>query len=261
MSSQRTPVTGRTRSLVVFLDRMIAALGKHWLFAINLLIGMYVGGTVLAPTLMAAGWDGPGHILYHLYSFTCHQLPQRAYYLFGPEGFVSSYNLDKIIAAGANPNNIRSFVGTPAMGYKLADCHRDNAIYWSMLVGGMLFGLLRNRRTPKPLPLPVYLLLIVPMFFDGVSQMINDVTPWGWRTYNHWAVWLTGGLLPQSFYIGTRIGTLNWLLRTITGSLFGLATVALAYPYLEEGFTDIREQAERQLRRAALRDKTEASKQ
>ncbi|NOZ06074.1 MAG: DUF2085 domain-containing protein [Chloroflexi bacterium] len=256
--SNRTPVTGRTRDLVIFLDRMVAALGRHWLLMVNLLLGLYVGGAVLAPTLMAAGFDGPGHLLYTLYGFTCHQIPQRAYYLFGPDGFVSSYNVDKIVAAGADVNNLRAFIGTPAMGFKLADCHRDNAIYWSMLVGGILFDLFRRRRTPKPLPFSIYLLLIAPMFFDGVSQFINDVTPWGWRTYNAWAVWLTGGIFPQSFYVGTRIGTLNWLLRTVTGSLFGLATVAMAYPYLEEGFADILEQAEQQLHHAAMRDARES---
>jgi uncharacterized membrane protein len=33
----------------------------------------------------------------------------------------------------------------------------------------------------------------------------------------------------------------NWQLRTITGALFGLASVWLAYPYLEEGMRDIRD--------------------
>jgi len=251
---QRTAATGRTRTLVILLDRLIAGLGRHWLLAINLLIGLYVGGAALAPTLMAAGLEGPGRALYTLYSFTCHQLPQRSYYLFGPQGFLSSYNLGQVLGAGADINNLRAFVGSPAMGYKLANAHRLTAIYWSMLAGGLLFALVRKRGRPKPLPAFVYLLLIAPMFFDGVTQMINDVTPWGWRTYNAWAVWLTGGLLPQSFYVGTRIGTLNWLLRTVTGALFGLATVGLAYPYLDEGFADMAREAKQQLRRAAERE-------
>jgi len=250
-TQERTTVTGRTRQIVILLDR-VAWLGQHWLLVMNSLVGLYVGGAALAPTLMAAGIEGPARVLYALYSLTCHQLPQRSYYLFGPQGFLSSYNLDQVLAAGANIDNLRAFIGSPEMGYKLANAERLTAIYWSLFLGGLLFALVRRRFHPKPLPFFVYLLLIAPMFFDGVTQMINDVTPWGWRTYNNWAVWLTHGALPQSFYVGTRIGTLNWLLRTVTGGLFGLATVGLAYPYLEEGFADMRKQAEKQLRRARI---------
>ncbi|NIV33662.1 MAG: hypothetical protein GWN58_30715, partial [Anaerolineae bacterium] len=57
---------------------------------------------------------------------------------------------------------------------------------------------------------------------------------------------------------GTGIGSLNWLLRTLTGALFGLASVWLAYPLLEAGLADIRQQLERQLVRAGvLGSKTE----
>ncbi len=253
-TQERAIVTGRTRQIVILLDRFVAWLGRHWLLTMNLFIGLYVGGAALAPTLMAAGVEGPGRALYTLYSFTCHQLPQRSYYLFGPQGFLSSYNLNQVLAAGADFNNLRAFVGTPAMGFKLGNAHRLTAIYWSLFLGGLLFALVRRRGRPKPLPAYLYLLLLAPMFFDGVTQMINDVTPWGWRTYNAWAVWLTHGVLPQSFYVGTAIGSLNWLLRTVTGALFGLATVGMAYPYLDEGFADMRAQAERQLRRAAERE-------
>lgn len=251
-AQERTTVTGRTRQVVILLDRFVAWLSRHWLLVMNSLVGLYVGGAALAPTLVAAGVEGPGRALYRLYSLTCHQLPQRSYYLFGPQGVLSSYNLDQVLAAGADIDNLRAFIGSPEMGFKLANAHRLTAIYWSLFLGGLLFALVRRRVRPKPLPAYVYLLLIAPMFFDGVTQMINDVTPWGWRTYNAWAVGLTRSALPSSFYVGTRTGTLNWLLRTVTGGLFGLATVGLAYPYLEEGFADMREQAERQLRRAGI---------
>jgi hypothetical protein len=84
---------------------------------------------------------------------------------------------------------------------------------------------------------------------DGGSHLISEVTRIGFRDTNAWAAWLTGGILPSSFYVGTTIGTLNWLLRTLTGSLFGLATIWLAFPYLAEGFEDIRRQLEPKLQR------------
>ncbi|GAF90805.1 unnamed protein product, partial [marine sediment metagenome] len=47
---------------------------------------------------------------------------------------------------------------------------------------------------------------------------------------------------------GTTIGTLNWLLRTLTGTLVGLGTAWFIFPYLAEGFGDIRRQLELRLR-------------
>ena len=64
-----------------------------------------------------------------------------------------------------------------------------------------------------------------------------------------WAVWLTGDLFPSSFYVGTTVGSLNWLLRTVTGTLFGLATIWFVFPYLDEGFHDVRRKLEPKLHR------------
>ena len=54
-----------------------------------------------------------------------------------------------------------------------------------------------------------YLLFLVPMGLDGVLQLFG-------------------------VYEST------WLVRSITGVSFGLGSVLFAYPYLEEGFGDVR---------------------
>ncbi len=95
--------------------------------------------------------------------------------------------------------------------------------------------------------------MILPMFIDGVSHVVTDVTGWGLRSMNGWALAITGGIFGPGFYQGSTLGTLNWLLRTVTGSLFGFASVWLVYPYLEMAFADIREQASAQLAKAAAR--------
>jgi uncharacterized membrane protein len=70
----------------------------------------------------------------------------------------------------------------------------------------MVFGLVRHRL--KPLPFVLYLVFLAPWAVDGLAQFLG-------------------------FYEST------WLLRTITGSLFGIATVWFAYPYLEAGTSDL----------------------
>src|SRR5512139_1757920 len=81
-------------------DRGTPWLARHWLFLLNLAMGMFVGGTLLAPLLMRLGLDGPARLVYTLYSFVCHQLPERSYFLFGPNG-VGTYSRAQVIAWGA----------------------------------------------------------------------------------------------------------------------------------------------------------------
>ncbi|MFQ5946639.1 MAG: DUF2085 domain-containing protein, partial [Anaerolineae bacterium] len=157
---------------------------------------------------------------------------------------------------GADSGNLRAFIGTPELGYKLALAQRCMAIYPSILLGGLVFGLVRKRL--RPLPVVGYLVLISPMFFDGMSHIVPDVTGWGWRSMNGGALAITGGIFGPGFYQGSTLGTLNWLLRTVTGALFGFASVWLVYPYLETAFAEIRDQASAQLAKATSRGESPA---
>jgi uncharacterized membrane protein len=248
--TEQAVATGRTRDVVIRVDRLILALARHWLLVVNAFLGLYIGLAVLAPTLMAIGFSGLGRAIYTFFSFQCHQLPQRSYYLFSQAGGIQTYSLGQVVAWGADPSNpltLRAFVGNTQVGFKVAIAHRLTAIHTAMFLGGLLWVLI-GRRLPR-LGLGGYALLILPMALDGGSHLISEVTRIGFRDTNAWAVWLTGGLFPSSFYVGTTVGTLNWLLRTLTGSLFGLATIWLAFPYLAEGFEDIRRQLEPKLQR------------
>jgi uncharacterized membrane protein len=247
---ERVVVTGRARDLVIVVDRLILALARHWLLVVNVFLGLYIGLAVLAPVLMATGFAGPGRAIYRFFSFQCHQLPQRSYYLFGPAGGIQTYSLDQVVAWGADSSNVftlRAFTGSPEAGFKMAIAHRLTAIHTAMFVGGLLWALI-GRRLPR-LSALAFVLLILPMALDGGSHMLSEVTRLGFRESNAWAVWLTGGVFPSSFYVGTTVGSLNWLLRTLTGTLFGLATIWFVYPYLADGFGDIRRELEPKLRR------------
>jgi uncharacterized membrane protein len=251
-----TSVTGRTRNLVIAIDKLVLAFSRHWLLVVNVIAGLFIGLTAAAPLLMALGLEGPARVLYRFYALNCHQLPQRSYFLFGPHG-VDTYPLEQILAWGGDPGYLRGFVGNAEIGFKMAMAHRNTAIYTAMFLAGLAYALLRRRL--QALPWKWYLILIAPMFFDGMSHVVSEVTGLGFRDTNAWAAWLTGGAFGPAFYTGTGIGSLNWLLRTLTGALFGLASVWLAYPLLEAGLADIRQQWERLLTRAGvLGSRTEA---
>jgi uncharacterized membrane protein/glutaredoxin len=169
------PVTGLTRDLVIALDKGIFWLSQHWLFLFNLVAGLYAGLPLLAPLLMAAGLTLPARLIYFVYHFNCHQLPSRSFFVFG---------------------------------YQMAYCQRCTSSYTSILIGGLIFALRRERI--KPLSWKLYLLALVPMAVDGIPQFFG---------------------LHES----------NWWLRTISGTIFGLASVWLFYPHLDMAMKDVRE--------------------
>jgi uncharacterized membrane protein len=210
--ASRPQVTGWRRDVVIWLDRRIYGLAKHWLALFNILMGFYVLLPLLAPTLMAGGAPQAGRLIYVVYKPACHQLPERSFYLFGPQ---ITYTLDELQSLGllSEDDDIfirQRFVGAPGIGYKMALCQRDIALYGGMLVAGLLFGLVRKRL--RPLKLWVFGLCLLPMAVDGVTQML---------------------LFRES----------TWPLRVLTGGLVGVASVWLLYPHLESAFADIRRQA------------------
>ncbi len=90
-------VTGRTRDLVILLDKFIYVLAKHWLFAVNWAVAIYVGLPILAPTLMARGYDRLAAFIYRVYGPPqCHQLPERSYFLYGPQPWYSAEELQRL---------------------------------------------------------------------------------------------------------------------------------------------------------------------
>lgn len=208
----RTPITGWQRDLVLFLDRQIYRFSRHWLAFFNLFIGVYVLLPVLAPVLMAMGQSQVGGLIYTLYRPACHQLPERSFFLFGPQ---ATYSIDELQMLGLllkpeDPLARREFYGAPQVGYKMALCERDMALYGGFAVAGLAFGLVRKRL--RPLSLLAYGLCLLPMAIDGGTQVL---------------------MLRES----------NWWLRLSTGALAGIATVWLLYPYLEPAFAEIRRQA------------------
>ncbi|GIW06753.1 MAG: hypothetical protein KatS3mg060_1558 [Dehalococcoidia bacterium] len=155
-------------------DVVVRFLTHHWLFAVNGALALYLSLAAAAPVLMAFGWELPSNAIYLLFRPICHQLPSRSHFI---------------------------------AGHQMACCQRCTAIYGSLLLGGLLFVLLRGWL--RPLPWKAYLVLVAPMAVDGLTQLV--------------------GLRASS-----------WELRTLTGGLFGLATVWLVYPFFHRTMVEIR---------------------
>ena len=215
---------------------------KHWLLTFNTAWGVFTILPWLAPIFMHWGWTWPGRVVYFIYNFFCHQLPERSWFLFGPQ---FSYTQAQIATAWgrtlpeiSNELVRRQFIGTPELGWKVAWSDRMVAMYTSIFLFGLLYALLRERGFKLPaMPWWLFFLFIFPLALDGTTHLINDVLRLQFRQTNEWAVLITGGVFPPEFYVDDMFGSLNSVLRIITGLLFGFGVVGFLWPLMESEFS------------------------
>jgi uncharacterized membrane protein len=254
------------RDFAMRANRFVWCLSRHWLKVVLLVVFTYVALPFAAPVLMRLGVEEPSRLIYAIYQPLCHQLAFRSWFLFGAQpayplaqagveglGSFQDYvvrdpayreafgrylgltadqvTIDHLLPLTAELQmSAHEFVGNPQMGYKVALCQRDVAIYGGIFVGGLLFALVRHRL--QPVPFWLYLLLgVVPIALDGLSQLLS---------YPPFGLWPVREARPS--------------LRVLTGVLFGLMNVWLAFPHIELSMWETKQEIERKLARAAARD-------
>jgi uncharacterized membrane protein len=231
------PVKPRGRASAIRLNKLVHSFTRRWLAVVNLVVVLYMGLPFAAPALMRVGAVQPASWIYTIYSPMCHQLAFRSWFLFGeqaayPREIAGTPLTSYSEATGLSEDDLisaRKFIGDEQLGYKVALCERDIAIYTGILLGGLLFGLLRTRL--KPLPVGLWLLLgILPIAIDGGSQLLSVFD-----------------------FLSFPVRESTPFLRTVTGLLFGLMNVWLAYPYVEQSMLETRAQVAAKLARVDSR--------
>lgn len=223
------------RTLENKVNQFTVHFAKHWLLWINIISGLFIALPFIAPILEVLGFDSIAHVIFGAYRVTCHQLPERSYFIFG---------------------------------HQVALCHRCTAIWSSFFIGGVLFQFVRHRL--QVMPFHWWILALIPAGIDGGTQLVGplyEIFPaWGLTGFaiGVWliltAVLVAQGIKAWQYYLfvlifplsmifvhltGTRLS--NWELRSITGSIWGLANVWLIFPMFEESFADVKEELSRRL--------------
>jgi uncharacterized membrane protein len=216
------------------IDRGVSWLGEHWIVVFGSVMGFIVVVPFLAPFFMSIGWNLPGRIIYFVYSFLCHQLPERSFFLFGPK---FTFSLPEIQAAwqiSFDPLILRQFVGNPEMGWKVAWSDRMVSMYYSLWLFGLIWYPFR-KRIPR-IPWWGLILFLLPMVIDGSSHAFSDLAGIGagFRDANLWLATLTQNVFPSTFYAGDALGSFNSSMRLLTGVLFGLGMVWYSFPFLDD---------------------------
>ena len=221
-------------------DKFAIWLSRWYMFVFSSIIFIYVGLPVLAPVLMRIGATAPANIIYKMYSPLCHQFGFRSFFIFGEQPY---YPLTETGIAGegtdlidfesatgilnlADPTSptrweARNYVGNEKVGYKLALCERDMAIYGAMLLFALIFWA-TGHRIP---PLHWAIWLFVGLGFiglDGFSQLISQ-----------FEFDIFAKVLPY------RESTP--FLRVFTGFLFGFTSAWFGFPYVEESMRETRQ--------------------
>jgi uncharacterized membrane protein len=207
-------------------------ISNHWFATFLIIYGTWVWLPFLAPILMKLGLTTAGNIVYFIYSFFCHQLPERSIFFFGEK---TMYSLSEIQAAWqdtANPMILRKFIGNEAMGWKIAWSDRMISFYTSVWLFALAWWPVRRKL--KPIAWLAFALLLIPMIIDGSTHAISDLRGigLGFRDTNQWLAALTNNALSPAFYAGDALGSFNSWARLISGLLAGLGIVWLAFPYI-----------------------------
>lgn len=188
---------------------------------------IYLLGAFTGPLLQKFGHPELGQKVTAIYRVFCHQRVERSMFILGQEGLIRFYSLDELEAKGVIPAENpyvpkalstsiygHPYVGNDQVGYKVALCIRDLAIYVALVAFGLIY-ILKYRISGKDLPYTfkwgLILALMLPMMLDGGFQLIAEIFDLSW--------------VPDAYFASI------WK-RIITGGLFGVGFGMLIFPNL-----------------------------
>lgn len=239
---QRLASNKQTQDTLSGIDHLFRWCLERWVLLFCLLFAPVNLLPFMAPIFMQLGWTVPARVIYIIYSPLCHQMAQRSFFLFGEQTMYNISELPVPISGNmlSDMTALRSFIGNPELGWKVAWSDRMIYMYGAVLLAAISYGLLRHRHRLHPPSLFMVALLLTPLAVDGTSHMVSDINNGlleGFRYSNQWLADLTGHSLPTWFYGGDALGSFNSWMRLMSGLSFGLACVWFAFPYLERSIS------------------------
>ena len=191
---------------------------KCLLIFVTIGLGIYLALSFVAPFLMKQGYVKEAQFLYKIYRPACHQLAYRSFFLFGKQGVYPRAlvgikgleTFEELTGADSDDSAFASgFIGNDTLGYKVALCQRDVAIYAGLLLFMLVYWISGSR--VRAIPWYLWLLIaVVPIGLDGVWQVVSQM---GLR----FLTWLP-------------VRESTPFLRVLTGALFGVFSAWFIVP-------------------------------
>ena len=198
---------------------------RNYMILIIVILFFYLFFAFLAPVLIKYEITQLGRSIYTIYGNFCHQFAHRSWFLFGEQVFYPAYyeegsgikSLYSVFGVfSENVQESREIIGNEKAGYKVAICQRDVAIYGAMLIFALVFHFSKNQIKKIPFWL-WFLMAIIPIGVDGFWQFVSS---------------------SNLSIINIPSHESTPLIRSITGSMFGLFTGLYLFPAVEETFQD-----------------------
>ncbi len=197
---------------------LTAWMSRNFVIIVMLLLTIYATIPLLSPVLLKIGATAPGAAIQKVYSHLCHQRVDRSLFVFAEDSLFAFYTVDELRSKGAVPPDPGSRLAVPdyredeygypywgdeRVGYKVAYCIRDTALYTGLILLGwilIVYNRIFKREFTETVPIAVYAILLMPMVLDGIFQTVVELTNWG--------------LVPDAYIDSIEK-------RIITGVLFG----------------------------------------
>lgn len=127
------------------IDWLARFIVHHWLLIANAMLFLFIALPFFAPILEAFGWHLPAKLIFIVYRPTCHQLPERSYFV---------------------------------MGHQVAICARCSSLYvafWTVGIVYTIWAAIRPQRVPawQAPPLWVIGVAAIPLAIDGITQLFG----------------------------------------------------------------------------------------
>src|SRR5581483_12033352 len=133
---QQRSYSATTSGIEGIMQKVGAFILEYWALVITIVLGIIVLAALSVPLFTYLGLNSISKPIFYTLHLICAQIPSHSFYI---------------------------------LGHQLGMCARNMAIYGSMFAGGVIF-LLSKKRLPG-IPWWLWLLLILPMAYDGITQM------------------------------------------------------------------------------------------
>ncbi len=137
-------------------------------FALYMALTLFFLGPIFITPLMAEGFPALFETIHAIYAPVCHQLANRSLCYF-QDGTIGDCDRDNVSVVARQ----QVVDDHGVLGYKFPVCTRDLAIYGAMILGGLVFPLVRKMGEKSVPPLIYFLLALVPIGLDGGTQLIG----------------------------------------------------------------------------------------
>lgn len=189
------------------------------LLFLSILVFVYVGIAFLAPILLKNGYSNIATPIYEVYERFCHQRVERSLFLFGTDSFYTVQDLKEIeylpesSELDSYPEYFgHEFNGNDEIGFKVAICIRDVALYLSFAVVLLFLSI----KGTKVYPWWLVIGLITPIFLDvGIQAVFETLRLQGeyLNFINNLSKRVITGLLAG---IGVGLGLSNIVAKSLT---------------------------------------------